>query len=261
VLGGIAVKRGGRGWGSGMSGSERTSRQLELPRMGRPRRRGPKRRAFGRVPHRARPVHKGRHPVHVTLRARHGLPSFRQQLVHALVLKVLRDQRQRAYEDSFQIVHFSIQTNHLHLILEAEDGPTKTSATRSRNALRSGVSGFLIAFARRLNKLLGRRGKIWNDRYHRHDLESPHEVKTSLRYVVNNFRKHGHVTFGAGAFDYYSSAQHFDGWSDALFDSFEEPEPWTEVRPRTWLLGTGWKRHGLIHTEEVPGPRRPAVRR
>ena len=244
-----------------MSGSGRTSRQLELPRVERPRRRGPKRRAFGRVPHRARPVHKGRHPVHVTLRARHGLPSFRQQLVHALVLQVLRDQRERAYKDCFKVVHFSIQTNHLHVILEAEDGPTKSPSTRSRNALRAGVSGFLIAFARRLNKLLGRKGKVWDDRYHRHDLESPHEVKTSLRYVMNNFRKHGHVTIGLGAFDYYSSAQHFDGWSDALFDWFEEPEPWTEVRPRTWLLGSGWKRHGLIHTEEVPGPRRRAVPR
>ena len=100
--------------GGDMSGADSNSGQMRLPLVekhaARLRRRGPKRRAFGRVPHRARPVHKGRHPVHVTLRARHGLPSFRQQLVHALVLQVLRDQRRRAYRDSFQIVHFSIQT-------------------------------------------------------------------------------------------------------------------------------------------------------
>jgi putative transposase len=246
-----------------MPSASATHGQIELPGVVRAgarvrggRKRGPKRRVHGRVPHRQRPVHKGRHPVHVTLRARHGLPSFRQQVVHALVLRVLRDQRRRAYKDSFQIVHFSIQSNHLHLVVEAEDGPSTSPATRSRNALRSGVSGFLIAFARRLNTLLKRKGKVWDDRYHRHDLESPHEVKTSLRYVVSNFRKHGHVTFGEGAFDYYSSAQHFDGWSEALFDWFEEPEPWPEVTPRTWLLARGWKRHGLLHPEEAPGARR-----
>jgi putative transposase len=205
------------------------------------------------VAHRARPVHKGRHPVHVTLRARHGLPSFRQQVVHALLLDVLRDQRRRAYGSTFQIVDFSIQTNHVHMIVEADDGPTKAPASRTRNALRSGVSGFVIAFARRLNRLLKRRGKVWGDRYHRHDLTSPHEVKTSLRYVVNNFRKHGHVTFGEGAFDLYSSAQHFDGWSEPLFDSFPEPKPWTAIRPRTWLLARGWKVHGLISPAETPG--------
>ena len=227
-------------------------------RLRRGRKRGPKRRGHGRVPHRARPVHKGRHPVHITLRVRHGLPSFRQQLVHRLLLEVLRDQRNRAYKESFQIVHFSIQSNHLHLIAEADDRPVKAIEPvnkRARSALRSGISGFVIAFARRLNRLLKRKGKVWDDRYHRHDLETPREVRTSLRYVVNNFRKHGHVTIGTGAFDYYSSAQHFDGWSEPLFDSFEEPGPWTEAKPRTWLLAIGWKRHGLIHPEEIPGAR------
>jgi REP element-mobilizing transposase RayT len=210
------------------------------------------------VAHRERPVHKGRHPVHVTLRARHGLPSFRQQLVHALVLRVLRDQRKRAYGSTFQIVHFSIQSNHLHMVIEADDGPREARSSpesRTKNALRAGVSGFVIAFARRLNALLHRKGKVWDDRYHRRDLATPHEVKATLRYVLNNQRKHGHVTIGQGSFDYYSSAQHFDGWSEPLFAYFAEPEPWTETRPRTWLLGVGWRRHGLISPADVPGPR------
>lgn len=201
--------------------------------------------------------------MHVTLRARHGLPSFRQQLVHALLLRVLRDQRTRAYKDHFQIVHFSIQSNHVHMVVEAgpsQDGPgsrgeASMTATRPKNPLRAGVSGFVIAFARRLNKLLGRKGKVWDDRYHRHDLASPYEVKASLRYVLNNHLKHGHIVIGDGGFDFYSSAQHFDGWSGPLFDSFGEPEPWTKIRARTWLLSTGWKRHGLIGLAEKPGVR------
>jgi hypothetical protein len=74
---------------------------------------------------------------------------------------------------------------------------------------------------------------------------------TSVRYVINNFRKHGHVTFGMGAFDYHSSAQHFDGWIESLFTQFPEPEPWTETAPRTWLLAKGWKVHGLIRHQAL----------
>ena len=59
--------------------------------------------------HAKRPVHKGRHPVHVTLRAKAGLPSFRQQRVQRLLADVLRDQRRRRYVDDFRVVHDSIQ--------------------------------------------------------------------------------------------------------------------------------------------------------
>jgi REP element-mobilizing transposase RayT len=234
------------------------SAQLALPHVrlapARARRRGPKRKKFARVPHRGRAVHKGRHPVHVTLRARQGLPSFRQQLVHALVLRVLANQRRRAYGTSFQIVHFSIQSNHLHMIVEADDGPTASVESRKRNALRSGISGFVIAFARRLNRLLGRRGRVWDDRYHRHDLGSPHEVKRSLRYVLSNARKHGQLFTIRGGFDPFSSAQHFDGWSEPLIGYLEEPVPFTPAAARTWLLTRGWRRHGLIDPLDTPGP-------
>ncbi len=73
----------------------------------------------GSVQHRARPVHNGRHPVHVTLRARSGLPSFRQQRVSAMLRAVLVDQRKRRYAKEFQVAELSIQDNHLHLIVEA----------------------------------------------------------------------------------------------------------------------------------------------
>jgi REP element-mobilizing transposase RayT len=225
-----------------------------VARGARRKKRGPKARKFGRVAHRARPVHKGRHPMHITLRARHGLPSFRQQMVHALVLQVLGAQRRRAYGSSFQIAQFSIQANHLHMVVEADDGPTKEPSSRSRNPLRSGISGFLIAFARRLNRMLGRKGKVWDDRYHRHDLATPHEVKTSLRYVLSNFLKHGELTIGDGAFDIYSSATYFDGWARPP-PRMSTPEPFPETTARTWLLSRGWKRHGLLDLAEVPGPR------
>jgi hypothetical protein len=175
----------------------------------------------------------------VTVRALPGIPSFRAELVEKIFKAVLRAQRKRKYRDDFQVVHFSIQTNHLHLIVEANG-----------DHLRSGVSGLVIAFAKRLNQALSRTGKVWGDRYHTRDLGSPIEVRNVLKYVLMNYKKHGYVTHGDGAIDPRSSAVAFDGWATRVA-SFET-EPWPILRPRTWLLGTGWRTRGLLHPREQP---------
>lgn len=212
-----------------------------------------------RVAHRARPVHKGRHPVHVTLRVKHGLPSLRQQVIHGLIKLIVREQRVREYGSDFQIGQFTIQSNHVHFVVEAADGPTQDPKSRKKNPLWSGVSGFKISFARRLNKLLGRKGSVWADRYHREDLETPRQVRHALRYVLLNYRKHGFRTFGDGAYDVYSSSFTFDGWReppppDLAFD----PDPFVAARPRTWLLSKGWRLHGLLDLRDTPGSEKQA---
>ena len=88
-----------------------------------------------RVEHGIRLRHRDRFPVHVTVRAVKGLPSFRSESIEQIFKSILRDQRghrpKRKYRDDFQVVHFSVQTNHLHLIVEARG-----------DHLRSGVSEF-----------------------------------------------------------------------------------------------------------------------
>jgi REP element-mobilizing transposase RayT len=58
------------------------------------------------------------------------VPSLRTQLLLNRVREALREVRRKAEEEQapFQIVHFSVQGDHLHLIVEA----------RSRNALGRG---------------------------------------------------------------------------------------------------------------------------
>jgi REP element-mobilizing transposase RayT len=196
-----------------------------------------------RVLHRARPAHKGRNPVHVTLRATGGLPSFRSELVEKLLCRVLNAQRKRSYEPGFQVVHFSIQKNHLHLVVEADD-----------DKLRTGVAGLMISFARRLNRILRRKGSVWGDRYHRHDLATPREVHNTLNYVFNNLKKHGYRVLGTGFADPYSSASRFEGWSMPVFQ-YADTEPWPQVRARTWLLAQGWKKIGPLDPQAIPGRR------
>jgi hypothetical protein len=151
---------------------------------------------------------------------------------------VLLGQRRRAYRDSFRILHFTIQHDHLHLVVEGTD-------------LRAGIAGFEIAFARRLNAKLARRGKVWDSRYHRRDLRTCGEVRTVLRYVFFNNKKHRIVAADVAGVDPYSSWFLFDGWRDPL-PTILWTEPWPRLRPRTWLLSTGWKRLGRLRFDE-PG--------
>jgi REP element-mobilizing transposase RayT len=199
------------------------------------------------VPHRVRTLHRGAHPVHVTLRARAGLPSLRRQTVHEMLRKVLRRQRDRRYARAFQVVEFTIQDNHLHLIVEAVG---KDSA---HDTLRSGVSGLVISFAKRLNRMLGRKGKVWGDRWHGRELASPRAVRNALVYVFRNLAKHGTRMLGDDNIDHLSSATRFTKWTRPLVWPFRDGEgPWPEAPPKTWLLGTGWHvHHGLIDPREA----------
>jgi hypothetical protein len=142
---------------------------------------------------------------------------------------------QRARDD-FRIVHFSVQTDHVHLIVEAE----------GKKALSRGMRGLAIRVARSLNRALGRRGSVGSDRYHARALHTPTMVRNVLVYVLANAAKHLRVVAGL---DPCSSAPWFDGYRGA---SERETRPALTLPPRTWLLRVGWRRHGLISPHESP---------
>jgi REP element-mobilizing transposase RayT len=194
------------------------------------------------VAHRARPEHKPRFPVHVTLRGRRGLPSFRSERLFEGIRKAIA----AASRGSFQVVHFSVQSDHLHLLVEAEDTVT----------LSSGAQGLAVRAARAINKVIGRQGAVWGDRYHARALSTPREVRHGLVYVLMNVKKHRP---GWQGLDPRSSAAWFDGFHDSQLAPDPHPPP---VKPaRTWLATRGWRFHGLISVRETPRVSPPAVRR
>lgn len=204
-------------------------------RRGAGRRPGPR----PRVPHRKRPPHARANPVHVTLRAKRGLPSFRCESVRELFRRVLAEVKR----DEFQIAHYSVQQDHVHLIAEAA----------SKDALSSAMRSLTTRFAKRVAKLLGRRkGKVWDHRYHRHDLRTPGEVRNALLYVLQNAKKHGEAPREGRFLDPHSSAAWFDGWQDLGPRDPGEDGSWRPPRPRTWLLERGWRRRGLLRTTDAP---------
>src|SRR5262245_59482050 len=85
-----------------------------------------------------------------------------------------------ASHSGFRILQFSVQDDHVHLIVEADDS----------RALRRGLRGLAIRAAPVVNRALERRGPVWKDRYHARELTTPRAVRHALVYVLMNIRKH-----------------------------------------------------------------------
>jgi len=174
-------------------------------------------------------------PVQVTMRVKAGLPSLRGLREFAALRGAMQAGCRRG---GFRLVHFSVLSNHLHMIVEGS----------SRSALSRGLQGLSIRMARALNRLWRRFGSVFADRYHDRILGSPTEVWNSLRYVLCNARKHGAWT-SRTRHDPFSSASWFDGWRGAPAMT-RAPSP--ASRARSWLLRTGWQLHGLIDIDATP---------
>ena len=211
-------KRGGKRKGAGRKSTSET-----------PRRRHEKRAKMSRS-----------NPLLITLRLIAGLPSLRRGAAFRVVEEVLAAARDL---HGMRIVHFDILGNHMHLIVEAE----------SREAVARAMNGLQVRLIKQLNKLWGRRGTIFVDRYHDEVITSPRQMRNALRYTLNNAKHHGIAL--PRSIDPCSSGVAFDGWATPSIPVRALP---TVVPPRTWLLTTGWKRHGLIGLDELPRTLRAA---
>ena len=228
---------------------------------------GGRRRGAGRPPngatagvvHLRRPSLSHRHPVHVTLRIVSGVPSLRDGRVFAKVRQALAAGQERF---GFRLVHFSVQSNHLHLIAEARD----------RRSLSLGMQGLSVRVARAVNRRLTRRGRLFADRYHARALKTPRAVHFALRYVLLNVRKHARAGSSgslswrdtpAGFVDSRSSAPWFDGFQrpgELAFGARQARVEWRArseleapvVPAKTWLLLHASDRHGRFDVDDVP---------
>jgi REP element-mobilizing transposase RayT len=223
--------------------------QLELPaptRWGGARAGAGRKRVAARSSplHRPRPPHKARWPVHVTLRALDALPSLRSMRIFPMLRRSLA----ASHKSTFRVVHFSVQSDHVHLVVEGDE----------QVALVRGVQGLAGRCAKAVNRAIGRRGRVWSSRYHAHALRTPTETRRGLVYVLLNFRKHLRAAPGI---DPRSSGPWFGGWrmpipapgrhrsTGGALHGASPVEPAT-----TWLATVGWRRvGGAIAIDERPG--------
>ena len=165
---------------------------------GRPRKDGSPLTKKG-VPHHVRPVLKERFPVHVTWRINRQVWSLRYRRLFVLV----RSAMVWGTKDDFRVVHYAVEKDHIHLIVEAGD----------RKALWVGLQALGIRIAKAVNGLMRRSGNMIADRYHARILLNPAMVRNARNYLLTNAQKH---------------------YGTPLPDEFASQLPLTP--PNTWLL-------------------------
>jgi len=234
----------------------RRARQLTLDlRRHGGERRGAGRRSRGKkagVPHRPRGRITRHTPVHVTLKVAADLPNLR----HPTLFPTLRKAIYRGADRfGLRVIHFCVLKNHLHLIVEADDV----------RAMARGMQGLCIRLAKQLNSTLGRRGRVFVDRYDAHILRTPSEARAALNYCLKNQRRHSRArgqAHGTWWVDPCSSGDRFTGWEG--IDSTLPDDDLPIGRPRSWLLVRGWIQGGggrgdavaecKLSVSQTPGP-------
>jgi REP element-mobilizing transposase RayT len=175
------------------------------------RRPGAGRKRGDRVSHHPRPSFARVTPAIVTVKVKQDVPSLRSSRRFAAIRQAFVAARGL---HGLRIVEFSVLGEHLHLVVEADDG----------KALSRGMQGVLVRIAVALNRLLGRRGGVFADHYHSRLLHSPTEVCAAIRYVLANAEHH----FGERGVDSCSSSAPHAASALAV--------------PEGWLLRAGWRR-------------------
>ena len=183
------------------------------------RARGGKRPGAGRKPkgpralvsHARRPRFGKPTPAHITLRVASHVWNLRSRRSFRRIARCFEKARGRP---EWRLIEFSVQGNHLHLIVEAD----------SNDALSRGMQALCIRIAKALNAMMKRAGRVFADHYHARLLLTPTELVRAIRYVLGNSAHH----FGDEGVDPCSSA----GCDrDRLL-----------AAPLSWLLREGRKR-------------------
>ena len=129
------------------------------------------------VSHLRRPVLASRFPVHVTLRMKDHVYSLRSRRCFRVIRRAFAAVNARG---DFQLSEFSVQGNHVHLIVEAHGALS----------LARGMQSLGVRLARNLNRVMQRKGKVLADRYHSRILRTPTEVRRAVHYVLHNLQHH-----------------------------------------------------------------------
>ena len=121
------------------------------------------------VVHRIRENVKTSTPLHINFK-------YKTYIRNKICLKLLKRAILNSRRHGLRIIHFSLQSNHVHLIVEAE----------INHILTKGMRSLTVTFAKGLNQ-----GRVQIQRYHLHVFKSLRETKNAVQYVLFNSQKHG----------------------------------------------------------------------
>jgi len=123
------------------------------------------------VSHKTRPTLAARYPVLITYKI---LPNLLAGLRRAEVLREVRDAFHEGREAfGSRLCHFSLVDDRLHFVVES----------KSSEALSKALHALAVRVARAINRMVGRKGRVFADRYEMRILKTPADVRAALRLV------------------------------------------------------------------------------
>jgi REP element-mobilizing transposase RayT len=120
------------------------------------------------VSHRTREKVCRRSPTHINMK-------YKAFIKNKAFLQVLKRAILNSRNKGLRILHYSVQSNHVHFIIEADNN----------HILERGMRSLTVTMVKGIDK-----GKIQLQRYHLHVLRSLREVKNAVHYVCFNEEKH-----------------------------------------------------------------------
>jgi len=134
-----------------------------------------------RIYHQSRPTLPKDRPLHVTVKFnKNEIGSLRNKIFY----REIRKSMQRLRAKSVRLIEFSVQKDHIHLLLESGNKVILGKAMRALS----------ISLSKRFSLLLKRNIKALKHRYHLHILNTLKELKNARQYILNNSNKHNSAT-------------------------------------------------------------------
>lgn len=125
---------------------------------------------------------------HLTIKVR----EKKADIQNKRILKALHHAIKRARFQKMRVIHYTLEYNHAHLVVEAE----------SNKIMHKGMQAFGISIARAINKIKKVKGAVYKHRYHLRKLKTRREFKNAIQYVFGNGIKHKRTK---SRFDLYNS--------------------------------------------------------
>jgi REP element-mobilizing transposase RayT len=130
------------------------------------------------IRHIARDQIKRTTPLHLTIK----IESKKAGIKNKNILTALHHSIKNARLLGLRILHYSLEYDHVHLLVEADNN----------GILGRGMQSFGISFSKGINKIKQMNGRVFKSRYHFRKLKTPSEIKNVLNYILRNGIKHKH---------------------------------------------------------------------
>ncbi len=128
------------------------------------------------IRHRKREVFSKPKSMHLTIK----IEAIKGRIKNKSILKVLKRAILRARGRGLRIVHFTLEYNHVHLLVESSNEKT----------LALGMMVFGVTFSKGINKYHATSGRVYRHRYHQRFIKTARDLKHVMNYIFTNGIKH-----------------------------------------------------------------------